>query len=102
MKKTITIYCRNPETQLHESKKVEAERVNGLLAGFNFWIHTDPYHDCYWSVTEETSGRSVAGGASRDFAITKARAIVKANRDNFPAAVANMVEANKKLFPVEI
>jgi hypothetical protein len=93
MKKTITIYCRNTETQLHESKSVEAERVDGLLTGFNFWIHTDPFDKKYWSV---------AGGASKEFAIKKARAVVIANKDNFPAAVATMVEQNKKLFPVEI
>lgn len=42
MKKTITIYCQNTRTGKYRTKKVDAERVDGLFPGFDFYVHMNP------------------------------------------------------------
>jgi len=95
----LTISCYNPVHCEHEQREVIAEPIGGLFPGFNFFVHTDPLDHSLWSVTEESSGHSVAGGTSREMAIEKAKAKLRQNRDRFPSIVREAIERNKQLFP---
>ena len=100
MQKTpLMIRCYSLATHEEIMIKVEGESVGGLFPGFNFFIHPDPLDPDRWNISEEKSGIAVAGASSKDFAIKKAKEILRTNRDRFPSIVNEAIERNKQLFP---